>query len=105
MKTTWRKAIRNKSAFRHVFTLAVALIFAAPVFAQATGGSPWENAVNVLMQAFTSTIARGLSLVAIVVSGLTFAFGEGGSKRVLAGVLFGVGMAIAAVNFMAWLFP
>ena len=43
--------------------------------------------------------------VAIVVSGLTFAFGEGGSKRVLAGVLFGVGMAIAAVNFMAWLFP
>jgi type IV secretory pathway VirB2 component (pilin) len=46
-----------------------------------------------------------LSLVAIVVSGLTFAFGEGGSNRVLAGVLFGVGMAIAAVNFLAWLFP
>ena len=66
---------------------------------------PWENAVNVLMTAFTSTIARGLSLVAIVVAGLTFAFGEGGSKRVLAGVLFGVGMAIAAVNFLAWLFP
>lgn len=82
-----------------------ALMVAAPVFAQATTNSPWENAVNVLQQAFTSTIARGLSLVAIVVSGLTFAFGEGGSKRVLAGVLFGVGMAIAAVNFMAWLFP
>ena len=42
---------------------------------------------------------------AIVVAGLTFAFGEGGSKRVLAGVLFGVGMAIAAVNFLTWLFP
>jgi len=27
------------------------------------------------------------------------------SKRVLAGVLFGVGMAIAAVNFLTWLFP
>jgi Flp pilus assembly CpaF family ATPase len=73
------------------------LLLAAPAFAQAN--SPWENAVGVLQQAFTSTIARGLSLVAIVVSGLTFAFGEGGSKRVLAGVLFGVGMAIAAVNF------
>ena len=81
-----------------------ALLLAGPVFAQA-GNSPWENAVNVLQTAFTSTIARGLSLVAIVVSGLTFAFGEGGSKRVLAGVLFGVGMAIAAVNFLAWLFP
>jgi type IV secretory pathway VirB2 component (pilin) len=85
-------------------TLAVALLLAAPAFAQ-QGNSPWENAVNVLQQAFTSTIARGLSLVAIVVAGLTFAFGEGGSKRILAGVLFGVGMAIAAVNFLAWLFP
>jgi len=90
---------------RVVFASLVAHVFAATAFAQATGNSPWENAVNVLQQAFTSTIARGLSLVAIVVSGLTFAFGEGGSKRVLAGVLFGVGMAIAAVNFMAWLFP
>ena len=83
--------------------VALGLTLAVPAFAQAN--SPWENAVNVLQQAFTSTIARGLSLVAIVVSGLTFAFGEGGSKRVLAGVLFGVGMAIAAVNFLAWLFP
>src|SRR5271168_1899050 len=83
--------------------VALGLILAAPAFAQ--GNSPWENAVNVLMTAFTSTIARGLSLVAIVVAGLTFAFGEGGSKRVLAGVLFGVGMAIAAVNFLAWMFP
>jgi type IV secretory pathway VirB2 component (pilin) len=67
--------------------------------------SPWENAVNVLQQAFTSTIARGLSLVAIVVGGLMFAFGEGDSKRMMAGILFGVGMAIGAVNFMTWLFP
>jgi len=88
---------------RGAATFLVALVLAGPALAQAN--SPWENAVNVLQQAFTSTIARGLSLVAIVVSGLTFAFGEGGSKRVLAGVLFGVGMAIAAVNFMAWLFP
>jgi len=88
---------------RVVFAILVALLLAAPAFAQTN--SPWENAVGVLQQAFTSTIARGLSLVAIVVSGLTFAFGEGGSKRVLAGVLFGVGMAIAAVNFLTWLFP
>jgi type IV secretion system protein TrbC len=80
-----------------------AFVLATPALAQ--GNSPWEDAVNVLQLAFTSTIARGLSLVAIVVSGLTFAFGEGGSKRILAGVLFGVGMAIAAVNFLAWLFP
>jgi len=91
---------------RLLFLSLFAMLLLAPaVFAQATSTSPWENAVNVLQQAFTSTIARGLSLVAIVVAGLTFAFGEGGSKRVFAGVLFGVGMAIAAVNFITWLFP
>jgi type IV secretion system protein TrbC len=88
---------------RAQFALFLTLFLVSAALAQAN--SPWENAANVLQQAFTTTIARGLSLVAIVVSGLTFAFGEGGSKRVLAGVLFGVGMAIAAVNFLAWLFP
>lgn len=104
MKRRWTTLSRTLRSSRFLATSLIGLLLAAPVFAQ-TGNSPWENAVNVLQQAFTSTIARGLSLVAIVVSGLTFAFGEGGSKRVLAGVLFGVGMAIAAVNFLAWLFP
>jgi type IV secretory pathway VirB2 component (pilin) len=69
------------------------------------GGSPWETAVQQLQNAFTGPIAKGLSLVAIVVGGLMFAFGEGGSKRMLSGIVFGVGMAIAAVNFLSWLFP
>lgn len=34
-----------------------------------------------------------------------FAFSEGGNKRVFAGIVFGIGMAIAAVNFLNWLFP
>ena len=103
MKKLWNR-VRSWGSVRVLLASFAALLLAAPGFAQA-GASPWENAVNVLQQAFTSTIARGLSLVAIVVAGLTFAFGEGGSKRVLAGVLFGVGMAIAAVNFLSWLFP
>ncbi len=103
MGKLWTRSSKRFSVVRVVSMSLVGLALAAPAFAQAN--SPWENAVNVLQLAFTSTIARGLSLVAIVVSGLTFAFGEGGSKRVLAGVLFGVGMAIASVNFLAWLFP
>lgn len=103
MKTGWTTIFRSRYSARVALTVLAGLCLATPAFAQ--GGSPWENAVTVLQQAFTSTIARGLSLVAIVVAGLTFAFGEGGSKRVLAGVLFGVGMAIAAVNFLSWLFP
>jgi type IV secretion system protein TrbC len=105
MRILRQQHARLKKGARILIGIGFTLVLAAPVFAQTTGNSPWENAVNVLETAFTSTIARGLSLVAIVVAGLTFAFGEGGSKRILAGVLFGVGMAIAAVNFLAWLFP
>ena len=70
----------------------------------AQGTSPWLQAIDVLQAAFTGPIARGLSLIAIVVGGLMFAFGEGGSKKALAGIIFGLGMAMGAANFMAWLF-
>ena len=76
----------------------------APAPVGGAGQGPWVNAITVLQQAFTGTIARGLSLIAIVIAGLMFAFGEGGSKRALAGVVFGLAMAIGAANFLDWLF-
>lgn len=96
MKRTWY-ALK-----RPAIGIAATLPLAAPAYAQ---NDPWDSAVNVLKQAFTGPIATGLSLVAIVVGGLMFAFGEGQSKRVFAGIVFGIGMAVGAVNFMAWLFP
>jgi type IV secretion system protein TrbC len=93
-----RAVLQKPNVFAAGFT---ALLMAESAYAQ----SPWENAVIVLQNAFTTTIARGLSLVAIVLGGLLFAYGEGDSKRMIAGILFGVGMAISAVNFMNWLFP
>ena len=95
--------MKHFSIFRQVACLGGLLVFCQGV-ALAQGTSPWVDAVNVLQTTFTGPIARGLSLVAIVVGGLMFAFGEGGSKRALAGIIFGVGMAIGAVNFMNWLF-
>ena len=98
-------AARSYRLLRHrrVLVLPASLLLAAAgAYAQS---DPWDNAVQVLQTAFTGPISRGLALVAIVVGGLMFAFGEGQSKRMLAGIVFGVGMAIGAVNFMAWLFP
>lgn len=96
--------LRGRAWLRRALLFAVAAVVLMPTASYAQA-SPWENAVNVLMTSFTGPIARGLSLVSIVVGGITFAFGEGGSKRLLAGIVFGVGMAIGAVNFMSWLFP
>jgi type IV secretion system protein TrbC len=97
-----RLRARARTASRFALVIALVLL---PRVLYAQTGSPWENSVDVLRTAFTGPIARGLSLVAIVVGGLAFAFGEGQSKRLVAGIVFGVGMAIGAVNFMAWLFP
>ena len=83
---------------------AATLVAAAGDAVLAQGTSPWVQAVNNVQQAFTGPIARGLALVAIVVGGLMFAFQEGGSKQALAGIIFGLGMALGAANFIAWLF-
>ena len=94
------------SRFRNLWTAALVagmgLLMQQQLFAQ--GVSPWLDAITVLEGAFTGPIARGLSLIAIVVGGLMFAFGEGGSKRALAGIIFGLGMAMGAANFLTWLF-
>ena len=99
-------ALRSAPRIPHV-TRLLPLLFAmalstTPIFAQA---SPWENAVTQLQTSFTGPIARGLSLVAIVIGGLMFAYSEGAAKKTFAGILFGCGAALAANNFMTWLFP
>ena len=106
MKTLQVTRWRTLQPFFRSTTIGVsaALLLAGSASAQATGNSPWENAVNVLQTAFTGPIAKGLALVAIVVGGLTFAFGEGGGKKTFAGIVFGLGMAVLAVNFLTWLF-
>ena len=96
---------------RVVLLVSILALSAAELMAQApavpapgAGASPWLQAIQVLQDAFTGPIARGLSLIAVVVGGLMFAFGEGGSKKALAGIIFGLGMAMGAANFLSWLF-
>jgi type IV secretion system protein VirB2 len=85
----------------------VAAVFFLPTLAAAQpsgGGSPWETVVNKLAQSAAGPLARALSLIALVVCGLSVAFLESGAKRTIAGVIFGVALAVGAVNFMAWAF-
>ena len=82
---------------------ALLAVTAATAFAAVAATNPWETAINNISTAFTGPIGRGLSLVAIVVTGLMFAFGEPGGKKALAGVLFGLSMAIGAAGWLTWL--
>ncbi len=75
-------------------------ITAAPVLAQ----DPWTASANNLKTAFTGPIVTALIAVAVVITGMTFAFSEGQGKRQLTGLLFGGAMSLGAVRFMAWIF-
>ena len=91
------------SKARIAVPLTIALIVALPAitFAQA---SPWERAANNLAATFTGPLARSLALVAIVIGGLMFMYGEAGAKRQISGIVFGGGLALFAAQFLVWLF-
>jgi type IV secretory pathway VirB2 component (pilin) len=88
---SWRSLVHGALA---------ALLLSTTAFAQ----SPWERAAANLEATFTGPLARSLALVAIVIGGLMFMFGEGGAKRQISGIVFGGGLALFAAQFLAWLF-
>lgn len=90
------------SLMRRVSVMVVATLLFLPTLALAQ--SPWERAASNLEQTFTGALARSLALVAIVIGGLMFMFGEGGAKRQISGIVFGGGLALFAAQFLAWLF-
>jgi type IV secretory pathway VirB2 component (pilin) len=92
--------LRSKWA-RPTAVLLPLLLF-NPLIALAQG-SPFDTGFNAIQSLFTGTIAKVASLVAIVIGGYSFAHGEPGAKKALAGVAAGTGIAVLAVNVLSWL--
>ena len=91
---------------RHRVRLAclfLTVLFVFPALAFAQGGSPFDTGFTNLQTLFTGTVAKVASLIAIVIGGYSFAHGEPGAKRALAGVAAGTGIAVLAVNVLSWL--
>jgi type IV secretory pathway VirB2 component (pilin) len=84
--------------------LCLALLLCRAAIASAQP-SPWESVADRLADTFTGELARSLSLVALVIGGLMFMYGESGAKRQIAGIVFGGGIALFATTFLDWLFP
>ena len=74
-----------------------------PALALAQSGSPFDTGFTAIQTLFTGTVAKVASLIAIVVGGYQFAHGEPGSKRALAGIVAGTGIAVLATNVLSWL--
>jgi type IV secretory pathway VirB2 component (pilin) len=87
---------------RCVSVMVFTALLSLPVVVYAQ--SPWERAASNLERTFTGPLARSLALVAIVIGGLLFMYGEAGAKRQISGIVFGGGLALFAAQFLVWLF-
>jgi len=81
--------------------IVICLGVAGTAYGQTT--DPWSTAAGALATAFTGPIAKGLSLVAIVLGGITTAFSEGNHSRVIGSLVFGVGLALGAASFLTFI--
>jgi type IV secretion system protein VirB2 len=71
----------------------------APSFAVGSN-MPWEQPLNQILQSVQGPVAKVISVIIIVITGLTLAFGEtaGGFRRLIQ-IVFGLSIAFAASSF------
>ena len=92
----------NVHARRPLASAAACLLYAAmsaPAFA-AGSNMPWEQPLNQILESVQGPVAKVVSVIIIVITGLTLAFGEtsGGFRRLIQ-IVFGLSIAFAASSF------
>ena len=78
---------------------AVAAFAASPAYA-AGSNMPWEQPLQQILESVQGPVAKVVSVIIIVITGLTLAFGEtsGGFRRLIQ-IVFGLSIAFAASSF------
>ena len=80
-------------------TFAFVALASAPAYA-AGSNMPWEQPLNQILESIQGPVAKVVSVIVIIVTGLTLAFGEtsGGFRRLIQ-IVFGLSIAFAASSF------
>lgn len=78
----------------------------SPAWAAGAGTAmPWEGPLDTIMQSLSGPVAKAVGIIAIVLTGLGFAFAEGGSAlRKGIGIVFGLAIAFTATTFISTFF-
>ena len=80
---------------------ALTLSFLLAPAAHASGSSmPWEAPLQSILQSIEGPVAKIVGTLAIIITGLTLAFGDtGGGFRKLIQIVFGLSIAFTATSF------
>lgn len=86
--------------------IAVGMLCAMASPALAAGsGMPWEAPLQQIADSLTGPVAKIAGIIAIVLTGLGFAFSDGGGTlRRMMGIVFGLAIAFSAATFFLPLF-
>jgi type IV secretion system protein TrbC len=97
-------ARRLARPFAAVTAFALTAVTTAPAWA-AGSSMPWETPLNQILQSVQGPVAKVVSVIIIVVTGLTLAFGDtsGGFRRLIQ-IVFGLSIAFAASSFFLTFF-
>ncbi|MEM7662934.1 MAG: TrbC/VirB2 family protein [Pseudomonadota bacterium] len=88
-----------KSVLYAATLILIYLLLASPAFA-AGSGMPWEGPIQQIVTSVEGDVAKGIGVIAIVVTGLGIAFGDMGSgMRNLLKIVFGLSIAFTATSF------
>ena len=90
-----------------VLGLSIAAFVHGEAIAGTTGGTamPWETPLQMVQDSLAGPVAKAIGIIAIVVTGLGFAFSEGGSTlRKGIGIVFGLAIAFTATTFISSFF-
>lgn len=81
------------------FATTLLALTSAPAFAAGTN-MPWELPLQEILDSVQGPVAKVVSVIIIVITGLTLAFGEtsGGFRRLIQ-IVFGLSIAFAASSF------
>jgi type IV secretion system protein TrbC len=84
-----------------LFLAVVATLFLVPGSAFASGsGMPWEGPLQKILDSITGPTAKIAGVIAICITGLALAFGEGGGLlRKILGIVFGLAIAFSASSW------
>jgi len=93
----------NDFRMRWIIALSLTLAFVTPAWAAPTGAAmPWDTPLTTILDNLQGTVARVLITIAVVLTGLLFAFGEaGGAFKKVFGIAFGGALALGAVTFLS----
>lgn len=102
-----RAAARLKDRSQTAMIAAgVMVMLATPAWASGSGTAmPWEAPLTTIENSLSGPVAKAVGVIAIVVTGLGFAFAEGGSAmRKGIGIVFGLAIAFTATTFITSFF-